>query len=205
LSPHWERIGERERGATAGPGPPAPSSFLGNVILMRSCGRRRYGTTKLRGRDTGVALSAGARPARAGATAAHARSPAATPDGRRSYKTADRDSVWWARSAPHSRDGRSEKIGNPPLRAGPRSPCPQARPRHPVPHDGPRRLRRHADARRSDTGIADTGPGVSPGRCPSVGTGGWLVFVANAALPHGTRRHSTGPGDGSVGRASHTP
>ncbi len=201
-------LGADRRKGAGGRGDPEPSRPLllsGHSILTRPSGRRRYGTTKLRDRGPAVSLPTGVRPARAGATAAHARSRAVTPDGRRSCKIADRGSVWWARSAPRSRGGRSEKIGNPRLRAGPRTLHPQARTTHPAPRPGLRRPRRHAGARRSGSGIAGTGPGVSPGRLPSCDTGGWRAVASNGRPPHGTRRYSTEPGDGLVERTSRTP
>ena len=57
----------------------------------------------------------------AAATAAPARSPAATPDGKRGCKTAGRGSASRVRSALHTPDGRSKKIRNRRLGADPRT------------------------------------------------------------------------------------
>src|SRR5262249_35061064 len=119
-------------------------------------------------------------------------------------KTADTDSASRARSALHTPDGRSKKIRNRPLGADPRAAA-YIRTRCPAPRDRPPGLRLHAGARRSDTGIAGSGPGVSPGRWSSAGIVGWPACAATDAPPRGTRGYSTEPAGESVGGASHTP
>jgi hypothetical protein len=160
---------------------------------------------QLTAHDTGASVDPVARAAPAAATAAPARSPAATPDDKTGYKTADTGSASRARSALHTPDGRSEKIRNRPLGAGPRAAAPDTSTRCPTRLGRPSGLQPRADARRSDTGTAGSGRGVSPGRGPSVDTVGWPASAANDGPPRGTRGYSTGPGDGWVGRASHIP
>ena len=200
-----EGIGERERGARSDPGtlPPLPP-LGGNPILTQPRGRRRYATTNSRPATTAGRVLVVAHVAHAAATAAPARSHAVTPDGKRGCKTAGTGSASRARSALHTPDDRSKKIRNRRLGADPRTagfrihmPCPAPRDRH----SG---LGPPAVARRNDIGTAGSAPGVSPVRWPFADTVGWPVSATTAAPPRGTRDYSTGPGDASVERASHT-
>jgi hypothetical protein len=127
------------------------------------------------------------------------------PDGTPRYKTADRGFAPRVRNGLHTQDGRSQKIRNRRLGAGPRTLAPRIRtgcrgPRYPPPW-----LRRPAGARRSDTGTAGSGPGVFPGRWPSAGTVGSPASAAIAAPPRDTRDYSTGPVGGSAETPFHIP
>ena len=62
-----------------------------------------------------------------------------------------------------------------------------------------------ADARRSDSDTAGTGPGVSPGHWGSADTAGWPAFAATAEPRRGIRGYNIGPGGGWVERASRIP
>jgi len=133
---------------------------------------------------------------RAAAIAAPVRSPAATHDGRTSYRTAGRDFVSGVRSVLHTPDDHSKKIRNRRLGADPRTAlsrthmtCPALRDRYPG-------LGPPAGARRNDTGTAGSDPGVFLDRGSSADTAGWPVSAAIAAPPRDTRDCSTGPGDG---------
>ena len=95
--------------------PPAPSSFWGQFNPYAGVWPATIPVNQLRARGTGVSVDAVALAGPAAATAAPARSPAATPDGRTGCKTADTDSAWRVRSALRTPDGRSKKIRIPPL------------------------------------------------------------------------------------------
>src|SRR5512135_2533851 len=137
----------------------------------------------------------------AAATAARAGGRAATPDDRPGCRTAGTGSASRGGSAPRIPDDRSRKNRIRRLRAGPR----RAMTRYPDLGSRPPELGRLAAARHSDTGTADTGPGVSPGRWWCVGTADRRACAAIAVPPRGTRGYSSGPGGGSAGTASRTP
>jgi hypothetical protein len=200
--------GDRRKGA-GGPErsrePSRPFLLSGQSNPYADAGPAAIPVNQLKVRGTGASVDAVALAGPAAATAAPARSPAATPDGRTGCKTAGTDSASRVRSALRTPDGRSKKIRIPPLRADPRTPASYPRMGNRAPWRWLPWLRPRGDARRSDSGTAGSGPGVSPGRWPSSGTVGWLAFAATDVPPRNTRGYSTEPEDGWVGRISRTP
>ena len=199
-----EGIGERERGARGDPETLPPLPPLGAIPSFTDAGRRTIRDNRLKALDDGRSDAVVARVAPAAATAALARSRAATPDGKRGYKTAGTGSASKARTACSTPVESQQKNPGSPPGAGPRAaglrlhgPCPTPRHRHPG-------LGPLADARRNDIGTAGSAPGVSPVRWPSADTAGCPAFAATAAPPRGTRDYSIATGDGSVGRSSRT-
>ena len=171
------RGGDRRKGA-GGPersrNPPAPSSFWGQSNPYADVWPTTIRVNQLRARDNGRSGVAVAPDAPAAATAAPARSPAATPDGKTGCKTAGTGSASRARSALHTPDGRSKKIRNRRLGADPRT----AASAHPHDVSGPAGSAAWASGRTPALGAATPVP-------PALGPAFLLAVGRPPILPAG--------------------
>src|SRR5512135_2630853 len=201
----WRGSEKGSGGTGASPEPSRPFLLSGQSNPYADVWPTTIRDNQLSGRDNGQSGVAVVPDAPAAATAAPARSLAATPDGKTGCRTAGTGSASRARSVLHTPDDRSKKIRNRRLGADPRAAAPGMNMRCPAPPCWPPGLRPHAGAPRSDTDNAGSGPGVSPDRCSSADTAGWPVSAATAAPPRGTQGYSIEPEGEWVGRASHTP